>query len=246
MEYETIILEEQDNIARIILYRQEALNAINEKMLEEIVSACEEIEKNDNIRCVILTGSGKFFCAGRDLHEVMEGKAYVGESRYQSLENLTKPVIAAVNGPCYTGAVELIMCADIIIASDNTIFDDNHARFGVIPGGGQTQRLVRQIGAKKAKEMMFTCESITAEEAERIGMVNKVVPLEQLQVAAMEMAQTIIGNNATSISEIKRLINLGLTKGIEAGLAAEEEAHKNKLIMPSEKGMEIIKEILSK
>ena len=150
MEYNTMIVEKKDRVAKIILNRP-PLNAVNEEMLDELVAVCEDLEKDKNIHVVILTGAGRAFSAGRELSGVIAGKEYPGGPRYRALENLSKPVIAAVNGYCFTGSFELAMCADIIIASEKAVFSDTHARFGLVPGGGQTQRLPRLIGVRKAK-----------------------------------------------------------------------------------------------
>lgn len=235
MTYSKIILEKNEGIARIVLNRPEALNAVDEELLTQLVAALDEIEKDDSVGVVILTGAGRAFSAGRDLKRVLEGKEWVGGPRYRALEELSKPVIAAVNGPCFTGSFELAMCADIVIASENAVFGDTHARFGITPGGGQTQRLPRQIGVKKAKELMFTCTTISASEAERIGIVNKVVPAEELEEAALEMARKILDNSPEAIKNIKRLINSSMKTDLETGLKMEAAMHKGP-ITPTEEG----------
>ena len=225
MTYETILLEKKDGIAKIILNRPQALNAVTEGLLTDLVSACEEVEKDDSIQVVILTGAGKAFSAGRDVEGVLEGREYPGAARYRAIEALSKPVIAAVHGACFTGSLELVLYADIIIASEKAIFADTHARFGIVPGGGQTQILPRIVGAKKAKEIMFTCEPLSAHEAERLGIVNKVVPVEELEQAAWEMAEKIQRNIPEALRIMKRLINDGLKKDLETGLKLEAAEH---------------------
>jgi len=169
----------------------------------------------------------------------------VGGPRYKALEDLSKPVIAAVNGYCFTGSFELAMCADIIIASENAVFGDTHARFGVIPGGGQTQRLPRQVGPKKAKELLFTCDTISASEAERLGIVNKVVPPEKLEEAVMEMAEKILKNIPESLRIVKFLVNEGMRMDLQAGLKMEAEMHKGP-ISPTEEGRKKMAALLEK
>jgi len=235
MEYNTMIVEKKDRVAKIILNRP-PLNAVNEEMLDELVAVCEDLEKDKNIHVVILTGAGRAFSAGRELSGVIAGKEYPGGPRYRALENLSKPVIAAVNGYCFTGSFELAMCADIIIASEKAVFSDTHARFGLVPGGGQTQRLPRLIGVRKAKELLFTCDRLSAREAERIGIVNQVVPPEKLDEAAMEMAGKILKNIPESISIIKKLINQSLNTGLEAGLNLEQERYQGRPITPVGEG----------
>ncbi len=226
MSYNKIILERENGIARIILNRPEVLNAIDEELLTELVAALDEIEKDDTVNVVILTGAGRAFSGGRDIKDILDGQGRPGGARYSALENLSKPVIAAVNGYCFTGAFELVMCADIIIASEDAVFSDTHARFGIIPGGGQTQRLPRQIGAKKAKELMFTGDRISASEAERIGIVNKVVPREKLEDAAREMAEKILKNVPEAIRTLKSLVDKGMMTDLASGLKMEAAIHK--------------------
>ena len=243
--YNKVILEKKDGIAKITLNRPEALNALDEELLAELVAALDDIENDDNVNVVILTGAGCAFSAGRDLKGILEGREWVGGARYKALEDLSKPVIAAVNGFCFTGSLELAMCADIIIASENAVFGDTHARFGIVPGGGQTQRLPRQVGAKKAKELMFTCDRISAQEAERIGIVNKVVPAEKLEEAAREMAEKILQNDPEAIRQIKSLINRGMKTDLETGLKTEAAMHQGP-ISPSGEGRERMAALVKK
>jgi enoyl-CoA hydratase/carnithine racemase len=245
MPYNKIILEKKDRIAKITLNRPDALNALDEELLTELIAAIDDIENDDSINVVILTGAGRAFSAGRDLKGILEGKEWPAGARYKALEELSKPVIAAVNGYCFTGSFELAMCADIIIASENAVFGDTHARFGIIPGGGQTQRLPRQIGAKKAKELLFTCDTISAVEAEQLGIVNKVVPPEKLEEAAMEMAGKILKNVPEALRTIKSLVNNGMKTDLETGLKMEAETHKGP-ISPTAEGRERIAAYLKK
>ena len=245
MDYSKIILEKKDGIARITFNKPKALNNMDEGLLAELMDALDDIEKDDSVGVVILTGSGRAFSAGRDLPGILEGREWVGGVRYRRLEGLSKPVIAAVNGYCFTGSFELAMCADIIIASENAVFGDTHARFGIIPGGGQTQRLPRQIGPRKAKELMFTSDMISAQEAERIGIVNKVVPAEKLEETTMEMAQKILNQIPETLKIIKRLVNQGMQTDLETGLKMEAEMHKGP-ISPAGEGRKRIEDLLQK
>jgi len=231
MTYQTMQLESKDGIATITLNRP-PMNAVNELLLDELVLVCNEIEQDDSVHVVILTGTGRAFSAGRDLPGVLSGVEYPGGPRYKILEDLSKPVIAAVNGFCFTGSFELAMCADLIIASENAVFGDTHSRFGITPGGGQTQRLPRLIGARKAKELLFTCPRIGAQEAERIGIVNKVVPHENLMQAAQEMAALILDNIPETITAMKSLINQSMNVDLDTGLALEAAHHDGNPITP--------------
>jgi len=235
MDYNTLILEKKGGVATITLNRP-PMNAVNEELLDELVRACEDLEQDKAIGAVILTGNGRAFSAGRELRGVLEGVEYPGGPRYRVLENLSKPVIAAVNGFCFTGSFELAMCADIIIASEKAVFCDTHARFGIVPGGGQTQRLPRIVNPRKAKELLFTCTRITAEEAERIGIVNRVVPHDRLDEEARSMAEKIIENIPETISIMKSLINRSMSLDLDAGLSEEAAYHNDGPISPSAEG----------
>jgi len=238
-------VEKKDRIATITLNRP-PMNAVNEELLDELVSACQDIEKDKGIHVVILTGAGRAFSAGRDLPAVLEGVEYPGGPRYGVLENLSKPVIAAVNGFCFTGSFELAMCADIIIASEKAVFADTHSRFGIVPGGGQTQRLPRIVGLRKAKELMFTGRRISAEKAEQLGIVNRVVSHDELLEQARAMAEEILENIPETISTMKSLINQSMSLDLEAGLAREASYHKNGPISPSDEGRKRMMAFLKK
>lgn len=245
MTYNTMQVEKKDRIATITLNRP-PMNAVNEELLDELVAACRDIEQDDAVHVVILTGAGKAFSAGRDLPAVMEGVEYPGGPRYRVLEGLGKPVIAAVNGYCFTGSFELAMCADIIIASESALFSDTHARFGITPGGGQTQRLPRIVGPRKAKELMFTCDRISAEEAERIGIVNQVVPAQDLMDEARKMAAKIAENIPDTISTMKSLINQSMSVDLETGLSLEASQHKGGPITPTQEGKRRIRSFMER
>ena len=187
MNYKTLILEKKEGMAKIILNRPEALNALNKQMREEILAACNEIETDDSIKALIFSGSGRAFCAGDDLKELkvsdepFTARASRSSNKMQqAIERLSKPVIAAVHGYCYTGAFDIVLNCDIVIASDDAVFADTHARWGIFPGTGAAQYVTRLVGKMKAMELFLTCEPITAAEAERIGLINRVVPVDKL------------------------------------------------------------------
>lgn len=226
MEFQHIIVEKKDGIAKIVLNRPQVLNAMNLQMLSELVVALEEADRDEDVRVIVLTGAGRAFSAGRDMKEVGTTDFRPGRRAYETIENLKKPVIAAVNGYCYTGAVELVLCCDMIVASEGAIFGDTHARYGLVHGGGGTQRLPRLLGLMKAKELMLTCEPITAQEAERIGLVNKVVPADKLEEAVEDLARKIMNNSSTSIATIKSLANQSARLDLAAGLELERAAYQ--------------------
>ena len=233
MDYSTIIFEKKDKVARITLNRPQVLNAISPQLLSELQEALNNLADDDTVEVVVLTGSGRAFSAGVDIKGIGESSSGdPSESRkklalkvIESIENLDKPVIAAVNGYCLTGALELATACDLIVASENAIFGDTHARWGLVPIWGGSQRLPRLIGAMKAKEIVFTCDMLTAGEAQQIGLVNKVVPPDKLEEAVQELTDKLLANSRASIRIQKYLINRGLKLDYASALKmAEAEA----------------------
>jgi len=233
MEYSTIIYEKKDKIARITLNRPQALNAISPQLLGELKAALNKITQDDEVEIVVLTGAGRAFSAGVDIKSMDESSPdSSAETRkrlaldvIEAIESLDKPVIAAVNGYCLTGALELATACDLIVASENATFGDTHARWGLIPMWGGSQRLPRLVGLMKAKEMVFTCDMINAKEAQQIGLVNKVVAPEQLDEAVQELVDKILANSQASIRIQKSLMNRGLKMDYGSALKmAEAEA----------------------
>ena len=230
MNYQNILYEKKEGVAIITINRPEVLNAINEDTLNELIAALDEADGDDEVGVIILTGAGeKAWSAGRDLKSISQTKEKPGGARYRKLEEISKPVIAAVNGYCLTGAFELAMCADIIIASENAKFGDTHAKYGLLPGGGASQRLPRQIGPKRAKELFFTCTFIDSKRAVELGIANKVVPADKLMEASMETARAILANDRNSIRAIKSLVNEGLKGTLEDGLKMEQRHHSGSI-----------------
>ncbi|MFC2041572.1 enoyl-CoA hydratase [Chloroflexota bacterium] len=223
MAYSTIIYEKKGNIARITLNRPEVLNAMSYVMQDEISQAVDEIAKDEEIGVLILTGAGRGFCAGRDLKEALrfdQGRP-TAVGVMEKIHSLPIPTICAVNGHCVTGGLELAISCDIIIASEKAIFADTHARAGLVPGGGMSQILPLLIGPNRAKEMSFTGRFVPAQEAFQMGLVNKVVPHDQLLSAAEETAQDILGCNQKALQIGKSLIEKGMSSTLEAGLVLE-------------------------
>lgn len=231
MEYSTIIYEKKDSIAKITLNRPQVLNAISPQVLLELEEALKDIANDDTIGVVVLTGSGRAFSAGVDIkgmNEASQDSSVATRRRLaldviEAIENLGKPVIAAVNGYCLTGALELATACDLIVASENATFGDTHARWGLTPTWGGSQRLPRIVGAMKAKEMVFTCDMLSAKEAQQIGLVNKVVAPEKLDEAVQELANKILANSRDSIRIQKSLMNRGLRLDYASGLKMAEE-----------------------
>lgn len=229
MELENIILEKDGHLAIVTINRPKALNALNSKTLKDLDLVLDDLEKDNDIYAVILTGAGeKAFVAGADISEMKdlseeEGRNFgiLGNRVFRRLEKLDKPVIAAVSGFALGGGCELAMSCDIRIASEKAKFAQPEAGLGITPGFGGTQRLPRLVGEGKAKELIYTCAMIKADEALRIGLVNKVVPLENLMDEAKAMANAIIANAPIAVKLCKDAINRGMQVDIDNAIEIE-------------------------
>lgn len=231
MELKNVILEKEEHLAIVTINRPKALNALNSETLKDLDTVIADLEKDSNIYAVILTGAGeKSFVAGADISEMKdlnekEGQEFgsLGNKVFLRLENLDKPVIAAVQGFALGGGCEISMACDIRIASDKAIFGQPETGLGITPGFGGTQRLARIVGLGKAKEMIYTARNIKADEAYRIGLVNKVVPLENLMDEAKAMASSIIANAPIAVKMSKDAINRGMQVSIDKAVEIEAE-----------------------
>lgn len=254
MKYENIIFETRERISQITLNRPQALNALNGPLLQEVASVFKYLEDKDEADVLILTGAGRAFCAGMDLHalEAMQksGKTdilqLVGDV-IEKLRNLKLPVIAAVNGPALTGGLEMVLACDIVLAAEGAVFGDTHARVGIMPGGGDSQLLPRLVGMVKAKEMLLASRLIPAVEAERIGLVARTIPLDKLSTEVWNLACSIRGNDRSIVRRLKSLINQGMRLDLNSALELERQefqAYLKKGLPPD--FAERIKTILSK
>lgn len=228
MDYENIIFEKEENIAIITFNRPEAMNALNNQTRAEFRAAIDDVAEDDAIKVLILTGSGKAFVAGSDIKEFNATTPFAAHNIMrlgEMVEKLEKPVIAAVNGFCLGGGNEIAMGCDIIIASEKAKFGQTEINIGIIPGGGGTQRLPRLIGACRAKELIYTGDIIRAEEADRLGLVNRVVPMDELMPAAKELAKKIAAKSAAALKLAKTAINRGMQTNLESGLKYEYELY---------------------
>ncbi|NFN95109.1 short-chain-enoyl-CoA hydratase [Clostridium botulinum] len=231
MELKNVILEKEGHLAIVTINRPKALNALNSETLKDLDTVLENLENDSNIYAVILTGAGeKSFVAGADISEMKDlnedqGREFgeLGNKVFLRLENLDKPVIAAISGFALGGGCELSMSCDIRIASEKAKFGQPEAGLGITPGFGGTQRLARIVGLGKAKEMIYTCDIIKAEEAYRIGLVNKVVSLESLMDEAKAMANKIIANAPIAVKLCKDAINRGMQVDIDKAVLIEAE-----------------------
>lgn len=198
MEFEHILLElrTKTKVALIRLNRPKALNALNTRVMEELVEALGELETNDEIQCVVLTGNERAFAAGADIKEMADRTAIkmleVDQfTKWDRIKRFKKPIIAAVSGFALGGGCELSMLCDMIVASETAKFGQPEIKIGVMPGAGGTQRLTRAVGKARAMEMVLTGEFISAREAEAAGLVNKVVPVEHFLEEALKLAAKV-------------------------------------------------------
>lgn len=238
MGYESIIFEKEDNIAILTFNRPDARNAVNNQVRAEFTAAIAEVEADDAIKVMILTGSGKAFASGVDIKEFNQTTPYHAHNLFrlgERVEKLPKPVIAAVNGFCLGGGNEIALGCDIIIASERAKFGQPELNIGVIPGGGATQRLPRMIGVCRAKELIFTSDIISAEEAFKLGMINRVVPEDQLMPTAKEIAKKIATKSPAALKLAKQAINYGMQTSLETGLKYEYELYSLSLGLEDKK-----------
>jgi enoyl-CoA hydratase len=226
MSYKTILVETKGAVTLITLNRPQALNALNSQVLADLIDAFAQYDADDSQRCAVLTGSEKAFAAGADIKE-MSAQSFAdmyGGNFFAGYDRVTatrKPMIAAVAGYALGGGCELAMMADIIIAADNAKFGQPEIKLAVTPGMGGSQRLTRAIGKAKAMEMCLTGRNMDAEEAERSGLVAKVVPLADLQAEALKMAETIAGMAPLAALAVKEMVNAAYETTLQQGVVFE-------------------------
>ena len=225
---ETVQLKKEPPLGWIYLNRPDKLNAINEQLMKDLRQAVDELVADDQIRVIIITGLGKAFCAGADISQfkTLNGLtawefAKKGRELMDYIENLPKPTIAMINGYALGGGLELAMACDIRIAAEEAQVGLPEITLGIYPGFGGTQRLIRLIGKGKAMEMMMTGDRIPAREAERLGLVNKVVPLTELEKETRNFAIKLAEKPPVALKLVKLLVNQGLDIPILAGLNRE-------------------------
>lgn len=230
MAYETLIVEIEDYTCLIRLNRPDAMNALNIKMMSELADAIGAADRDDKVRCIVVTGSDKAFAAGADVRE-MAGKSYVDVyfndlfgPEAEAIARTRKPVIAAVAGYCLGGGCELAMMCDFIIAADTAKFGQPEINLGIVAGMGGTQRLTRLVGKAKAMDMNLTGRFMDAAEAERAGLVSRVVPAAQLRDEAMKCAAKIAEKSAVIAMTVKESVNRALETTLREGLLFERRA----------------------
>lgn len=233
MDFQKIIFTKNENtkVAKITINRPEVRNALNKAARREIRSVVDDLKKDKTTRVLIITGAGdKAFMAGMDITElesmspidIEEFVSTLGQALYQDIENLDIPVIAMINGYCLAGGCELAMSCDIRIASDRAKFGQPEINIGFIPGAGATQRMPRLIGWGRAKELMYTGRIIDAQEALRIGLVDKVVPHDQLEEEVNKLAATIVTKSRIITKYMKQAITRGTYTDLDMGLKYEK------------------------
>lgn len=230
MAYETLIVEIEDYTCLIRLNRPDAMNALNIKLMSELADAITAADRNDKIRCIVVTGADKAFAAGADVREMAE-KSYVDVyfddlfgPEAEAIARTRKPVIAAVAGYCLGGGCELAMMCDFIIAADTAKFGQPEINLGIVAGMGGTQRLTRLVGKAKAMDMNLTGRFMDAVEAERAGLVSRVVPAAQLRDEVMKCAAKIAEKSAVITMTVKESVNRALETTLREGLLFERRA----------------------
>lgn len=231
MVFDTIKYEIERGIGVITLNRPKVYNAINAQCRKEMESVLDDTGDDKGIRVLIITGHENFFCAGADINEFMGMTDVVSmtafsrnfQRLYQKIEDFRKPVIAAVSGFALGGGCELALSCDLIIMSESASFGVPEIDIGAFPAGGGTQKLPRLLGVKRAKQMLFTGERISAQESYRIGIANKIVPNGACLDEAKAWAEKLVSKSPSAITTIKRLVNVGLNMDMNSALAFEAE-----------------------
>ncbi len=227
MAYENIVAEKKGRVGLITLNRAKALNALNAALIAELEQALDSFEADDGVGAIVITGNDKAFAAGADIKEMQDKtfmEAYLGDFITRDWERIAacrKPVIAAVAGYALGGGCEIAMMCDFILAADNARFGQPEITLGTMPGAGGTQRLARLAGKSKAMEMCLTGRMMDAEEAERIGLVSRIVPVAELVEEALKTAETIAGMSRPAVLMTKEAVNRAYETTLSEGIRFE-------------------------
>jgi len=240
MAYANIELETHDKVGLIRLNRPQALNALNSALIDELGAALDQFERDDNVGCMIITGSPKAFAAGADIKEMQAktyAEAYAGDfiASWERVSRTRKPIIAAVAGFALGGGCELAMMCDTVIAADNAKFGQPEIKLGVMPGVGGTQRLTRFVGKAKAMDMCLTGRMMDAAEAERSGLVTRVVPADQLIDEALKMAKTIASMSRPVVMMTKESVNRAYETTLAEGIRFERRVFHSMFALEDQK-----------
>ena len=223
---DVVLSEKHGNVGLITINRPEALNAVNAAVMDGIITKTKAFDEDENIGCIVITGEGKAFIAGADIKEMQE-KSYMDmfladkQSQWESFANTRTPIIAAVNGFALGGGCELAMMCDMIFASDKAKFGQPEIKLGVTPGWGGSQRLTKAVGKAKAMDLILTGRMMDAEEAERSGLVARIIPADDLMAEAMKTATEIAGYSTPSVYIAKEQVNRAFETTLNEGLRFE-------------------------
>ncbi|GAB3568543.1 enoyl-CoA hydratase/isomerase family protein [Amycolatopsis endophytica] len=234
-----VVYETRASGAWIRINRPEAMNSLSVEVLEGIIAGLEKAREDEAVRAVVLTGTGKAFCAGADLKKILSfrGAELVRGHReflacahkvFDAVEMFPKPVISAVNGLALAGGLELILCGDLVIASETAKLGDAHANYGLLPGGGASVRLPRTVGPTMANYLFFTGEFLPASRLVACGLVNEVVPADTLETRVAEIVEVIATKSPVGLARLKQLVRDGMAQEVPTGVRLElltSEAH---------------------
>jgi len=245
----TVLIERDEPVAVVRLNRPEQLNALSNQLMGELVGALENLDDDDSIRCIVLSGNDKAFAAGADINELSDAthlELYFGGriDKWDGIRKIRTPIVAAVSGYCLGGGCELAMACDLIVASESAQFGQPETNLGVLPGAGGTQRLTRAIGKSKAMDVILTGRFLSAAEAEQAGLVARVVPGEDWLEEAKRIAETIAAKSPVGVRLAKEAVNNAFETTLGAGLDAERKAFH--LALSSEDAQEGLKAFTEK
>ena len=245
----TVLLEREEPIAVVRLNRPEALNALSNQLMSELVGELENLDEDEAVRCIVIAGDDKAFASGADIGELSDStplELYFGGriDKWDAIRSVRTPIVAAVSGYCLGGGCELAMACDLIVASETAQFGQPETNLGVLPGAGGTQRMTRAIGKSKAMDVILTGRFLTAREAEAAGLVARVVAAEAWLDEAKRVAQAIAVKSPTGVRLAKEAVNQAFETNLRAGLDAERKAFH--LALSSEDAQEGMKAFLEK
>lgn len=232
--YQDILFSQEAGVAKVTLNRPSVLNALSPNLIAELADVARKVSLDESIKVFVVTGAGRAWSAGVDLkalNESIEGGHFsnfevmeMGAAFILTLQAMPQVTIAKVNGHCYTGATELMLAFDLVYAADEAQIGDTHTKWGIAPKWGMTQRLQQKVGLMKAMELSFTAQPVSGKEAERIGLVNKSVPLAELELTVNQVVEKIKGNSAQTIAAMKNMYYFGAQHGLHRGLEYEWQA----------------------
>ncbi len=232
MPHELILTETRGRVGWITLNRPQAMNALNNQLMRELMDTLESFDKNDRIGAMVISGNEKAFAAGADIKEMAGKSIHEMMDRdhiavFGRIRTIRKPVIAAVSGWALGGGCEIALSCDMIIASDTAMFGQPEINIGVMPGAGGTQRLTHAVGKAIAMEMILNDRRLTAQEAYQFGMVNRVVPVERYLEEALQLAEAVASRAPVATRAVKKMINQAFERTLSEGLAAEKQEFYN-------------------